>query len=354
MKIKQEEIFINISAKTILKIILIILILFFLYFIRDILGIFLVSLVLSSIMFPLIEFLSKKKIPRILSLISIYLLFFCLIVLIFYLIIPLAFNQVSSIVIQLNKFIDKNLNSFLAQFGFQTENLTSYIQKSLESLTTILGNVSQNIYSLTIKAISGLATFILILVLAFYLTIEKNAIDRVLKLFLPPNLQKDWLIIIHKAQRKMGLWLGGQLIMSFIIFLLSYFAFLILRLDSALILALIMGLLEIIPYFGPLIGGILVALVGFSYSFWLGIISILVVFIIQQIENHILEPNIMGKITGLSPVIIILGILIGVKIFGILGMIIAIPITIGIAVILQEVFGQKKQLIKNQLKMKEE
>jgi len=335
----KKQLTIDISFKAILKIVLVILILAFLYLIRSAVTIFIISVIFSSIMIPAVDYLKKRKIPRTLSVTVIYLIIFCLIALAIYLIIPIVSTQVSGLAANLSEFFNKFFNSWGNRLGFQNKDLFVYIQKALESFSNQFSSLTQNIYNLTVKVIGGVATVIIILVLSFYLTIEKNASKKLIHLFTPKNKEQKLVNLIHKAQRKMGLWVGGQLIMSFLVFIISFIVFFILRLPNAFTLALIMGILEIIPYFGPLIGGTAAALVAFSQSFWLGIIIIIAVILIQQAENHIFMPNVMKKVTGLSPVIVILAILIGLELFGLLGIIIAVPVATGLAVILPEIIS---------------
>lgn len=332
----NKQVTIDISVKTVLKIVLVFLILAFLYLIRSVVAIFIIAIIFSSIMIPAVDYLKKRKIPRTLSVAVIYLTFLFILALAIYLVVPIVSSQIGSLAGNLTEFFNKFFNIWENRFGFQNQDLISYFQKGFESLSGQLSSLTQNIYNLTVKVVGGITTAMLILVLAFYLTIEEHAYERLIRFFVPQEKEKKLVHIIHKAQRRMGLWLGGQLIMSFLVFVLSFIVFLIFRLPNAFTLALIMGMLEIIPYFGPLIGGTAAALVAFSQSFWLGFIIIAAIILIQQIENHILVPNVMKKVTGLSPVIIILAILIGAVFFGLIGIIIAVPVAISVAVILHE------------------
>jgi predicted PurR-regulated permease PerM len=334
----KKQVIIDISVKTVLKIVLVFLILGFLYLIKNVVAIVVIAFIFSSIMIPAVDYLKKRKIPRLVSVILIYLIFLSFITLAIYLIVPIVTSQIGNLANRIGE-VFATVSNWLNRFDLQRKDLATYIQKGLEVLSGQISYLTENIYNFTVKIVGGIITTVMILVLAFYLTIEKNASKRLVRLFLPQDKQKHVVNIIYKAQRKMGLWLGGQIIMSFFVFIISFIIFLILGLDNAFTLALIMGILEIIPYFGPLFGGAVAALVGFSQSFWLGIIVIIAIILIQQVENHVLEPNVMGKVTGLSPVVIILAILIGVELFGFIGIIIAIPIAVGISVILQESFS---------------
>ena len=335
----KKQLIIDIQIKTVLKIVLVFLILGFLYLIRGVLIIFLIAIILSSIIIPIVDYLKKKKIPKTASTIGIYLIFIFIIALAIYLVIPIVANQITVVAHRINTFFNTSFSNFLGSLGFQSKDITGYFQKGIESFSGSISSFSLNIYNLTIRVVGSIATAVMILVLAFYLTLEEDSPKKITRLFLHPSKQKQIVKIIYKAQRKMGLWLGGQLIMCLLVFILSFIVFLVFRLDSAFTLALIMGILEIIPYFGPIIGGTAAALVAFSQSFWLGIAVIIAIILIQQLENHVLIPNVMKKVTGLSPVVIILAILIGIELFGFIGMVIAIPIAVGIQVILQESFS---------------
>jgi predicted PurR-regulated permease PerM len=143
-------------------------------------------------------------------------------------------------------------------------------------------------------------------------------------------------------QRKVGLWLRGQLILSLIIFVLTYLGLLILDVKYALVLALVAGLAEFVPYLGPIIAAIPAMFLAFTQD---GLMFTLFVgalyYIIQLVENHIVVPKLMQKVVGLNPIVIIAVLLIGFRIASVPGAILAIPVATAAHVFIKDVFDQR-------------
>jgi predicted PurR-regulated permease PerM len=132
----------------------------------------------------------------------------------------------------------------------------------------------------------------------------------------------------------------GQLILSVSIFTLTYVGLLILDVEYALVLALIAGLLEIVPYIGPIIAVIPAAFFAFVQNPPLALAVLILYIVVQQLENHVLVPMIMSKSVGLNPILVILGILVGGSLGGLLGAIIAVPLLSGIQVFVNDLFNR--------------
>ena len=336
MPSEKKTVYVDISVKTIIKLLVVVGVLLLLFLIRRVIGFFLIAVVISSILLPVVEFLKRRKIPKTISVISIYLVFIGLIVFAFYLIVPLAITEGTSLVNKFPGSIDQIISNVGGWFGVNTTNIILQIKNYISSLGGQLGFLTGGVYNFTVRVVSAVSTAVLILVIAFYLTIEENAFKKLVKFFVPQAQEQKMVDLVDKVQRRMGLWLGGQMLLAFAVFILTLIPLLIFRVDYALVLALIYGILEVVPYFGPIIGGIVIAIVAFSQSFWLGIIAIIIAVGVQQLENHILVPKIMQKVVGLNPVITILAVLIGFELFGIVGFIIAIPVAAAISVIGKE------------------
>jgi len=141
-----------------------------------------------------------------------------------------------------------------------------------------------------------------------------------------------------KVENKIGSWFRGQLFLCFIVGLVTTGILLLLRVRYALVLGFLAGVLEIIPVVGPILAAIPIVIAGFSTSIGVGILSIVSVIIIQQLENSILVPIVMRKAVGLNPVITLIGVIIGKEIMGLVGVLLAIPVLAVITVFFQEYF----------------
>jgi predicted PurR-regulated permease PerM len=158
--------------------------------------------------------------------------------------------------------------------------------------------------------------------------------------------------LLEKIQKKMGLWILGQLILSFSIFVLTLVGLLIIGLvfkgqganpilANALLLALLAGLLEVMPYMGPFLSAVPAVLIAFIYSPPLALIVAILYLIIQKTEGYVLVPKVMEKTVGTSPLAVLLALLIGYKLAGIIGLLIGVPLVSAITVIVNEFLASK-------------
>ena len=177
-----------------------------------------------------------------------------------------------------------------------------------------------------------------ILVLTFYIVIEDDKVRKSFRHLAPAQYQPYLSHLIKKIQKKMGDWLRAQLILSFLVGLLVYIGLSLLGVKYALLLALLAALFEVVPYVGPVAAVIPALIVGFGVSPVLGFSVLVVYIVVQQLENHILVPKIMQKVTGLSPIFSIVALLVGIKVAGLLGAILSIPLATMAAVMLEDLF----------------
>lgn len=327
---------ISISTGTFIKAVLIILGLWFLWFIREIVAIFIVAIMLASVIDPFADWFAKNKIPRGLAVLIVYTILLALAAVIVIVLAPIIAEQSAQLIQNLSARSADIVESFVR---FQQSH------QFLESITTSLQSFGQNISSsagslfTTVKGFfGGLAALLIVLVLAFYMVVEEDSMRKYFKTLAPVEYQPYITQTLKKMQAKIGAWLRGQIILGFFVGLAIYVGLKLLGVPYALLLALIAGIFEIIPYVGPIISLIPAAIIGFALSPFAGIGTVILYLIIQQIENNVLVPKIMQKVTGLSPVLSILALLIGVKVGGIIGAILAIPLATMIAVVVEDAF----------------
>lgn len=320
----------DISTTTILKVIFAIFLVWFIYAVRDIVLLFFIVIVIVTALSPLVDRMSQH-IPRILSLIILSVALLGGLVGVGFLIIPPIVNQISQLAI--------NLPDLISHVGplYETwqPRIANY-QESLINLSSQLGGISSGIYSTTLGFIGGIIALFTILVLSFYMLLEQNAIKNFIGQTIPVEHKDKIIEIMHKIGDKMGKWLRGQFVLMVIIGILDGVALGVLGVPYALTLAVWGGITEVIPYVGPWLGLIPAAIIAFTVSPVKGLFILIAYVVIQQLEAQFLAPKIMGKAVGLSPIIIILSLLVGAKLMGILGVIVAVPAAAAIGVIIQE------------------
>ena len=328
---------VNISSVTILKVLAIILGLWFLFAIRDIILLLLIAIIISSAIDPLADYLSKKRVPRALSVLIVYLLFLSFIGMIISLLVPPITEQFQSISQSdfYSNFVSKidGLQDRLHSVGIDAS-VTENIQKYANSISEGLFNTTRNI-------VGGFVSVITVLAISFYLTAEPNGMKNFVKHLVPFKAQPYTVGLVTKIQSKIGSWVLGQLILSFVIFIVTYIGLLVLGVDYALVLALSAGLLEILPFIGPIIAVVPAAFFAFIQDPPLAIAVIILYLVIQQLENHLLVPMIMSRSVGLNPILVILAVLVGGSLGGLLGAIIAVPLVSGFQVFLHDVMNKE-------------
>jgi predicted PurR-regulated permease PerM len=330
---------ISISTSTFIKAVLIVLGLWFLWFVRDIIAILVAALLLTALIDPFADWFANRKIPRSLAVLIVYTVLGALTSIILLLMIPIVSEQGVNLLSNLSTYYKDATASFGEMHQFSTGFVFSeYIAFVLQGIEQIVHTWSTGIFSTVTSFIGGAAALLIVLVLTFYMVADEDGFKSSVQYLVPVEYQPYTKLLLKKLKRKMGAWLRGQLILSLIIGVSVYVGLSILGIKYALLLALIAGMLEIIPYAGPILSLIPALIVGFAISPMHGISILILYIVIQQIENHVLVPKVMQKVTGLHPVLSIVALLIGLKVAGVLGAIFAIPLTMMIVVILEDLF----------------
>ena len=330
---------ISISTGTFLKAALIIFAIAFLWYIRNIVAIFFVSVLLSALIEPFADWFAKRHIPRALSVLIVYIVLLAFIALITIGIVPIISDQFVQLTANVSSFTSDFENTFAQIQTFSVQHgFSQNIATSLQSLTDGFSQSVGSVFSTVKGIIGGLATLIVILVLTFYMVAEGEKMQKYFKSLAPVAYQPYLAEIMKKIQVKIGAWLRGQLFLGFIIGLASFITLSFLGVRYALLLAIIAGFCEMIPYVGPIFSAIPAAIIAFAQAPALALLVIISYLVIQQVENHLLVPKIMQKATGLNPIVCIIALLVGVQVGGIIGVLFSIPLATIFMVIVDDTF----------------
>jgi len=324
----------QISEKSILWFFGTLLALFLLWYIRDIVFLFFIVLLLFAAFNPIVKWLEKIHIPRILSALSIYIVFLFLLALAIYLFVPPLVHQLQSLADYLPNYFSqaKELMLKTQNTGF----LNKGLQDSLNNLAQSLSKIGQSAWTGVVTIFGGLVSFLVILVASFYLLLYKTDFYEKIRALIPRNRRYMIDRIAKRSVDKLGAWTLGEIVLCLVIGILYFIVLSILGIKFALLLAILGGILEIIPTVGPIISVVPAVAIAFLASPWKALTVIIAYVLIQQLEGHILVPLIMKKAVSLNPVFTIFALLIGAKLGGILGAIIAVPMLAVIFVILEE------------------
>lgn len=317
---------VDISHKTIFFITGFFALLWALYLIKDVIILLFIAIIFMSALSPVVEALEKIKIPKSLAIALIYIAVVALVgVLISFVVTPLL-DQTANLITNLPQFMSRLL----------PEN--GVVDKSV--LQQELGNVSKNALEFTLTIFSNVLGFISIAVLTFYLLLERENLDKLVSQFFTDK--ERVLKITQKIEEKLGAWMRGQIALSLIIGLAAYIGLTILGIPYALPLAILAGLMEVVPVIGPIISAIPAILIAYLISPFLALLVGVVYFVIQQLENHLIVPQVMNRAVGLNPLVVILAVAIGGRLLGISGALLAVPITVVAQIITESVLNKEE------------
>jgi len=321
---------IDISTSTIIKVILAVLAVWFLFLIRDIALLFFIVLIIVAALNPLADRMSQIM-PRFLAVLIIAIVLLGALVGIGFIIIPPIIDQLTQLAVNLPIIVNK-----LGPIYEWIQHSLGNYQEGLLNLSSQLGKITTNIYSTTVGVISGVVAFLTVLVLSFYMLLERDNLKSSLAQIVTSEHQEKVFGVVKKIADKMGGWLRGQFLLMLAVGVLDGIALVSIGVPYVLILALWGAITEVIPYIGPWLGLVPAVIIALAVSPLKGLLVLIAYILIQQMEAQFLVPKVMGKAVGLSPVIIILVLLIGAKLFGIIGAVVAVPIAAAISVIIQE------------------
>ena len=336
---------ITISTKTILKIVVTVLLLWLLYIIRDIVLLFFVAVILASLIEPWAAWWEHRKVPRSLSILAIYVVLVGIAAAVVVLLLPPIVREGQGLVKNLNTYWEATAGSIGDLQHFSTDfNILERAKGLLLPSSGAVGKTLGGIIATVSGVFGGVFSLLLVLVLAFYLVVEEESAGRWVRALAPDHYQPFLTRLFKKMQRKLGSWLRAQLVLSLIVGVFTYVGLTILGVEYALVLALIAAVLELVPYVGPVLSAVPALFLAFTQTgSWTLPLAVLALFVvIQQLENDLLVPRVMQKAVGLNPVVSIMAILIGARIAGIIGALLAIPVATVIYVFTEQMKSERK------------
>lgn len=315
----DNEKLLDISWGSILKIAVLIFCLYIFYLIREILTWIIFAFVISLLFNPAIDFLEKRKIPRFWATLLTYTTILGIFIYLIYLISPVFIEELQQFSQLLPHYFEK-IAPLLKSLGFTVfESFETFINSLKDKLVT----VSSHIFNLLFSVSSGIFS---IFILAIFFSLEEKEIENFITLISPQKYQTLFLNLWKSSQVKISRWLSTRILASFFVGILTLFACKILDIGYAFSFSILAGLTNLIPFIGPIFSGTLIFLFTALDSTWKAIFILIIFILIQQIEGNILTPILINKFIGLPPALVLIALMIGGKLWGILGAILAIPL----------------------------
>lgn len=351
---EDRPITITISAGTIFKTIIIIALFASLFFLQDVVLVILTSVVIASSVEPATRWFAKYKVSRVPAVLFTYVSFFAFILGVIYFFIPPLLDDMAGLAAtapqylnSVNIFSDTGVKSLVGSSrevvsslndgGFETQEIISNLRNAFSSFS---GGVIKG----ASVVFGGIFSFVLIIIISFYLAVQERGIENFLRGITPLKHESYITDLWQRSQNKIGLWMQGQLLLGVFIGVLVYLGLTIMGIPYALLLSVLAAIFELIPLFGPIISAVPAVALGFSHGgIALGLMVIGFYIIIQQFENHLIYPLIVRKIIGVPPILVILSLIVCAKLFGFLGLILAVPLISVLLEMVDDFEKSKKQ-----------
>jgi len=363
-KIPKMEVEISVASVTkgAVAIMGILLLIYFFYSIQGIIVLLFVSLILAAAINPLVDHWQTKKIPRSVSVLILYLIFLFIFGAVVYSLIPIIVEQIITLTQNIGKVVNNILSDKNFEFPFSKELRPFYdsfiknidkqqlileLQKILSTISTQLANIAGNSLSALGAIFNGILNAFIVLVITFFMVIDKKAINGFFRSLIPTRYAHYFTIKTRQMQEKIGGWVRGQFLLCLSIGVITYIGLFILQwfgidIQYKETLAVVAGVTEIIPFLGPVIGAIPAVLIATNISGWAIFWVIMLYFIIQTLENNVIVNLVMNKEVGLNPIIIMVAMMIGAQFFGVLGVLLAIPVATSISVLVEDYLEKEK------------
>lgn len=354
---ENKSISININTKTLVNMVWIGAIVFALIKIRSIILIILTSVVIASFIGTSASYVKQKlNINRSLAVAMMYLLTVGIFSLVFYFFVPVLLKEIANIFPLISEFFPGfggatiggfNVNSLGDAGDIATEIVDKApIADVAQNIGALLNTVSSGFVSTLSAFFGGIANILLVAVISFYLSISKDGISSFLKIITPIQSEEYVINLWERAQKKIALWMSGQVVLGLIIGALTFIGLSVLDVEYAILLAVVAGLFELIP-FGIFLAAVPAVTLAFaSGGLPLALMVVGLYIVIQQLEGYLIAPLVVQKATGISPLVVILSVLIGINLAGFWGLILAIPVAVTILEYIKDLELKKQEQLR--------
>ena len=314
----------DISWGTIVKLAIAGFLVYVVFLIRNILVWVLFGIIISILFDPLIDSLQKKKIPRVASTLGVYLTIFGVITLIIYGTLPFFIGEINRFSQSLPRYFEESISPPLQGLGIVAFH---DMQGFFEAISGNLEKTASNILNVLFVIFGGIFSTIFVISVAIFLSVEDQPIERVIRVLFPRKYEAFALDLWARSQRKVSGWFLSRIISSLFVVAATYFMLLLFEVRYPISLSLLAGILNFIPVIGSLIAGFLIVIVVAFDSVLQAVFVTLAFFLIQQVEGNVLMPLLSKKLVGLPPALVIIALAIGAQFWGVMGAVLAIPLT---------------------------
>jgi len=347
---KPRDINVHITSGSTITVLMFLALAALLWFLKDLVLILVTAVVIASAMEPAVNFLTRRRIHRILSVILVYLCVFSAFISVLFIFIPPLLGDAADFLSRLPQTLSainiSDATHGLLPWGNVGDQISS--ADLLRNISKTLSDTTGGVFTTLSAFFGGLTSFVLIIVFSFYFSVQETGVDDFLRVVTPIKEQAYVLNLWKRSQEKIGKWMQGQLILGIIVGILLYLGLVILGIPNALMLAVIAGLFELIPVFGQILAAIPALMIGFADG---GVTALLLVaglyLVVQQFEAHLIYPVVVKKVVGVPPLLVIIALIVGAKLAGFLGILLSVPIAAAIQEFVSDIERKKSKALAN-------
>lgn len=348
----DKEFRVTITPGTVFVTLLIIAGAYILIVLRDLALLVITAIVIASAIEPGVAFFIRRRIPRFISAILVYILVFGSIFVLIYFFFPPIISDAANFIATAPQYLDtlnvsssipglSNASQFFSTQGGEAQSML----KTLLSLQSAFSATSGGVVQLIATFFGGIFSFLLVIVLSFYFALQETGVDDFLRLVMPASSEDYAVDLWKRSQKKIGLWMQGQILLSVIVGVLIYLGLLIIGIPYALLIAVFTALAEIIPIFGSLMAGTVAVVVGFSQGgIALAAIIVGLYVVVNQFESNLIYPLIVKKVVGVPPLLVIVALIAGYTLAGFLGVLLSVPLAAILLEFLTDFDKRKRRL----------
>lgn len=321
------------------------------FYLKDLVLIILTAIVLASALEPAVRWFMRQGAHRILAVALVYGLIFGTIFAIAYAFFPPLLKEAGAFSAQLPQYLqainlDDVLNSPIVNSAREVVGTVPTFQEYITNIQNIFTSTSAGAFRALAGIFGGVISFVLIVVLSIYFAVQDTGVDDFLHIVLPVEHQRYGVDLWRRSQRKIGLWMQGQVLLSLIASVLAYLWLTILGVPYSFLLAVFAALAELIPVFGTYIAAAPAAVIGFSVGGAPMALAVIGGFvIINQLEAHLIYPLVVKKVIGIPPLLVIVALLAGGQLAGFLGVLLSVPIAAALQEFLSDVQKSKERAL---------
>ena len=321
--------------------------LYLVYLVRDVIVLLFISLFLAVALGPAVDFFHRRRIPRAMSILLVYLLALIAVFLVGLLVVPPIVSQVQDVAKKAPQYIrDIRNNKTLREYDDKYK-ITQKLEQQANKLPSVLASAAGTLQSVTVGVFSAAVKLIAVLSITFFLLLDGQRLVNFMFGLMRSDREERFRGVATQVYGAVAGYVAGNLIISVVAGLVTYATLELLGVPFAVPLSVLVAFLDLIPLVGATIGAVVVGLVTLFVDFPTAtIVWVVVAVVYQQVENHVVQPIVYRETVDVRPLVVIVSILIGAALLGVLGALVAIPVAATVQIVLRD-WWQRRQAHKS-------